>query len=45
MLGVSPDTVRRWAEQRKLAHIRLPSGQLRFKRADVVKALRTIEAE
>jgi excisionase family DNA binding protein len=34
-LDVTGETVRRWAESGIIAHIRLPSGQLRFRQADV----------
>lgn len=35
MLGVSDETVRRWAIEGKIASITLPSGQRRFRRDDV----------
>jgi excisionase family DNA binding protein len=35
LFGVSPQTVRDWANAGKLAHFRTPSGQRRFRRADV----------
>lgn len=43
VLGVSDETVRRWAETRKLRHVRLPSGQLRFTRADLDAVLEPVE--
>lgn len=43
MLGVSDETVRRWAEGRKLRHVRLPSGQLRFHRFDLEAALAPVD--
>lgn len=33
--GVHPDTVRRWADKKTLASFKLPSGRVRFWRADV----------
>jgi excisionase family DNA binding protein len=44
-LGVDPQTVRRWAGERKIRHVRLPSGQLRFTRADVEAVLAPVEPE
>ncbi len=35
LLDVTDETVRRWAEQGKLAHVRLPSGHRRFRRGDL----------
>jgi excisionase family DNA binding protein len=35
MLEVSDETVRRWADAGKIRHIRLPSGQVRFRRSDI----------
>jgi len=43
-LGVSDETVRRWAETGKLRHVRLPSGRLRFDPADIAAALVPTEA-
>lgn len=43
MLGVSNDTVRRWATTGKLRHVELPSGQLRFSAADVEAVLTPVE--
>jgi excisionase family DNA binding protein len=42
LLGVDPETVRRWARDRKVTHIRLPSGQLRFRLEDIEEALAPI---
>lgn len=42
-LGVSDETLRRWAEDRKIRHVRLPSGQLRFDPADIEAALTPVE--
>lgn len=39
LLGVNPQTVRRYAEQGKLAVIVLPSGHRRFAREDVERLL------
>jgi excisionase family DNA binding protein len=42
LLGVSRETIRRWALARKVTHIRLPSGQLRFRLEDIQDALEPI---
>lgn len=34
-LGVTPNTLRRWADDRRIPHVRLPSGRLKFRPADV----------
>ena len=34
-LSVTDETLRRWADDRKVVHIRLPSGQVRFRPADL----------
>jgi excisionase family DNA binding protein len=39
ILGVHPDTVRRWADEGKLPFWTTPGGQMRFRREDV-EALR-----
>lgn len=43
VLGVSDETLRRWADQGKVRHIRLPSGRLRFRRDDLEAMLQVIE--
>lgn len=43
VLGVSDETLRRWADERKIRHVRLPSGQLRFRRSDLDAALTPVE--
>lgn len=45
LLGVSSDTVRRWAHRGQLRHIVLPSGQLRFRPEDLEAALRVEGAD
>lgn len=35
IVGVSDETLRRWADDKKIRHVRLPSGQLRFHRHDI----------
>lgn len=35
LLGVSDESVRRWADTGKLRYIALPSGQRRFRRSDI----------
>lgn len=42
-LGVSHETLRRWADDKKIRHVRLPSGQLRFRRSDLDAVLQPIE--
>jgi len=44
-LGVSDETVRRWADDRRLRHVRLPSGQLRFRPSDLDEVLVPVEPE
>lgn len=44
-LGVSGETLRRWADERKIRHVRLPSGQLRFDPADLDAVLVPVEPE
>ncbi|MDX6273062.1 MAG: MerR family regulatory protein [Frankiales bacterium] len=34
-LGVTPDTLRRWAKEGRVGHVELPSGQIRFRQADL----------
>lgn len=43
VLHVSGETLRRWAEKKFIRHIVLPSGQLRFRRADLEEALVPVE--
>lgn len=43
ILGVTDETVRRWAEDGRLRHIVLPSGQRRFRRDDVLAILQPVE--
>jgi len=45
LLDVTDETIRRWAEARLIAHIRLPSGQLRFRRADIDLILQPVQPE
>lgn len=42
-LGVSDETVRRWCEDRKIRHIRLPGGRLRFRPEDIDEMLTPVE--
>lgn len=42
-LGVSEETIRRWADDKRIRHIRLPSGQLRFRVADLDEVLTPVE--
>jgi excisionase family DNA binding protein len=43
LLQVSDETVRRWAADGLIRHIRMPSGQIRFRRSDLEAILRPIE--
>jgi excisionase family DNA binding protein len=45
LLGVSDETLRRWAEERKIRHTRLPSGRLRFTLEDINASLEVVEPE
>jgi len=42
-LNVNPATVRRWAEEGRIRHIKLPNGFLRFDPADLDAWLTAIE--
>lgn len=42
-LGISDETLRRWADDGKIRHVRLPSGQLRFRKADLDEVLEPVE--
>lgn len=44
VLGVSDETLRRWADDRKVRHVRLPSGHRRFIRSDLDAVLAPVEA-
>lgn len=43
MLGVSSETLRRWAAESKIAHVVMPSGRLRFRRSDITAVLAPVE--
>ena len=43
ILEVSDETLRRWANTGLIHYIRLPSGQLRFERADIEAIRQPIE--
>jgi excisionase family DNA binding protein len=43
LLGVSDETLRRWAADGRIRHIRMPSGQLRFRPADIAAILQPVE--
>jgi excisionase family DNA binding protein len=45
ILDVTDETIRRWVEAGRIRYIRLPSGQLRFERADVDAIRRPVEPE
>lgn len=42
-LGVSDETLRRWAAEGKIRHVKLPSGQVRFRQVDLVDVLTPVE--
>ena len=44
ILEVSPDTVRRWARNGDVKHVRLPSGRLRFEEGDIRSLLQPVLA-
>lgn len=43
VLGVSGETMRRWANAKKIRHVRLPNGQVRFHPEDVEAHLQPVE--
>lgn len=45
LLDVSPDTVRRWTRNGKVPHVRLPSGRVRYRKADIEALLSPVEAD
>lgn len=45
MLGVDGSTIRRWAKQRKIRHIRLPGQTLRFFEKDILDAITIVEPD
>lgn len=45
VLGISDETLRRWADEKIIRHVKLPSGQLRFRRADLEEVLTPVEPE
>lgn len=45
VVGVSEETLRRWAAERKIRHVKLPSGQLRFRLDDLKATLEPVEPE
>lgn len=45
LIGVSDETLRRWVDQGKVRYVRLPSGRLRFHRADLEALLVPVEPE
>lgn len=42
-LGVSDETIRRWAASGRLRHVKLPSGHRRFAAADIDNAAELVE--
>jgi len=43
VLGVHPNTLRSWADKGLIAHVKLPSGYRRFRRADVERVREQME--
>lgn len=43
ILDVSDETLRRWVEEGKIRHLRMPSGRLRFRPEDLDEFLKPIE--
>lgn len=43
VLGVSDETLRRWAADGKIRHVKLPSGQVRFRKSDLLAVLTPVE--
>jgi excisionase family DNA binding protein len=43
IMQVSDETVRRWADAGLIRHIRLPSGQLRFRRSDLEQVIAPVD--
>jgi excisionase family DNA binding protein len=43
LLQVSDETVRRWAADGLIRYVRLPSGQIRFRRRDILAILEPVE--
>lgn len=44
-LQVSDETMRRWADDKRIPHIVLPSGHLRFRPVDIDKVLEPVPVE
>jgi putative resolvase len=44
MLDVHPNTLRRWADQGIVRHVRLPSGYRRFEVAELARFRASLEA-
>lgn len=44
-LGVSDETLRRWAKEKKIRRVKLPSGQFRFRPVDLDEVLVPAEPE
>lgn len=45
ILGVSPGTVRRWAQKGQISYVALPSGLMRFRREDIEMLLQPVQAD
>lgn len=44
-LGVSRETIRRWAATKRLRHVKMPSGRLRFRPEDIDAVFDPVEVE
>lgn len=44
VLGVHPNTLRKWADDGIVPHLRLPSGYRRFRRADLERFRDSLES-
>ncbi|HET7665852.1 MAG TPA: helix-turn-helix domain-containing protein [Mycobacterium sp.] len=44
LLGVHPNTLRKWADDGIVPHVRLPSGYRRFRRAELERFRQSLEA-
>jgi excisionase family DNA binding protein len=43
ILEVTDETIRRWAAEGRIRHVRLPSGQIRFEPDDIADIRRPVE--
>lgn len=45
VIGKSDETMRRWAEAKRIRHVRLPSGRIMFRRSDLDDVYEVVEPE